>query len=186
MKTLVFFLEEPSAQRMLEGVLPRLISQDIMVRYVVFQGKSHLEKELVRKLRIWQHPDSVFVVMRDQDAGDCRVIKMRLAELCRQAGRSEALVRIACHELESFYLGDLAAVERGLGIGGLSAKQGRSQYRNPDKLGNPSEELGKLTGGRYQKIAGSRSIGVHLDFANNRSPSFNALVAGIRRVVEIA
>ncbi|TLU53204.1 MAG: hypothetical protein FDX02_08980 [Chlorobium sp.] len=25
MKTLVFFLEEPSAQRMLEGVLPRLL-----------------------------------------------------------------------------------------------------------------------------------------------------------------
>ena len=39
MKSLVFFLEELSARRMLEGVLPRLIPSDINVQYVVFQGK---------------------------------------------------------------------------------------------------------------------------------------------------
>jgi len=136
MKTLVFFLEEPSAQRMLEGVLPKLISADVYVRYVVFQGKSDLEKHLVRKLRYWQLPDSVFVVMRDQDASDCLDIKMRLVDLCRQSGRNEVLVRIACRELESFYLGDLEAVERGLGIRGLAAKQGQSKFRNPDRLGS--------------------------------------------------
>ncbi|MGB7511917.1 MAG: hypothetical protein WBP54_11615 [Pelodictyon phaeoclathratiforme] len=43
MKSLVFFLEEPSAKRMLEGVLPRFIP-DVAVQYVVFQGKSDLEK----------------------------------------------------------------------------------------------------------------------------------------------
>ena len=62
MRNLVFFLEEPSAQRMLEGVLPRFIP-DVAVQYVVFQGKSDLEKQLVRKLRLWQRPDSLFVVM---------------------------------------------------------------------------------------------------------------------------
>ena len=123
MKTIVFFLEELSARRMLEGVLPRLIPADVTVQYVVFQGKSDLENQLVRKLRFWLLPDSLFVVLRDQDSGDCQVIKRRLADLCQQAGKSEALVRIACRELESFYIGDLAAVERGLGIRGLVTKK---------------------------------------------------------------
>ena len=184
MKNLVFFLEEPSAQRMLEGVLPRFIPSDVAVHYVVFQGKSDLEKQLLRKLRFWQRPDSVFVVMRDQDSGDCRVIKRRLLELCQQAGRGEALVRVACHELESFYLGDLAAVERGLGIRGLAAKQGQSRYRTPDKLGSPSEELKKLTNGKYQKVAGSRAIGGHLNLEKNSSHSFTVLLSGIKKVLE--
>ena len=184
MKNLVFFLEEPSAQRMLEGVLPRLIPSYVVVHYVVFQGKSDLEKQLLRKLRFWQRPDSVFVVMRDQDSGDCRVIKRRLSELCQQAGRAEALVRVACHELESFYLGDLAAVERGLGIRGLAAKQGQSRYRTPDKLGSPSEELKKLTNGKYQKVAGSRAIGGHLNLEKNSSHSFTVLLSGIKKVLE--
>lgn len=184
MKTLVFFLEEPSAQRMLEGVLPRIIPADVFVRYVVFQGKSDLEKQLVRKLRYWQLPDSVFVVMRDQDASDCQDIKMRLVGLCSQAGRQEALVRVACRELESFYLGDLAAVERGLGIRGLAVKQGQSKYRNPDRLGSPSEELTKLTNGKYQKVAGSRAIGRHLNLEKNSSRSFNVLMTGIKKVLE--
>ncbi|NTV92366.1 MAG: DUF4276 family protein [Chlorobiaceae bacterium] len=183
MKTIVFFLEEPSAQRMLEGVLPRFIP-DVNVRYVVFQGKSDLEKELVRKLRLWQLPDSVFVVMRDKDAGDCRAIKMRLAELCRKAGQCEALIRVACHELESFYLGDLAAVERGLDLTGLAAKQVKSQYKNPDRLGNPSEILSKLTNGKYQKEAGSRAIGKYLNLENNSSQSFTVLLSGIKKVLE--
>jgi hypothetical protein len=184
MKTIVFFLEEPSAQRMLEGVLPRFIPE-VSVRYVVFQGKSDLEKELVRKIRLWQRPDSVFVVMRDQDAADCHAVKMNLAELCRKAGKSEALIRIACHELESFYLGDLAAVERGLGVRGLAAKQGQSKFRRPDRIGSPSDELNKLTNGKYQKIAGSRAIGEYLDLQNNSSRSFMVLLSGIKKVLEL-
>ena len=184
MKSLVFFLEELSARRMLEGVLPRLIPSDINVHYVVFQGKSDLEKQLERKLRFWLLPDSIFVVLRDQDAADCHVVKRRLAELCQQAGKSEALVRVACHELESFYLGDLAAVERGLGIRGLAAKQGQSRYRTPDKLGSLSQELKKLTNGKYQKVAGSRVIGGYLNLEKNSSRSFTVLLSGIKKVLE--
>ena len=35
-----------------------------------------LNHERPKFCALWQHPDSVFVVMRDQDAGDCRVIKI--------------------------------------------------------------------------------------------------------------
>lgn len=184
MTTIVFLLEEPSAKEMLKGVLPRMLPETIQIRYIVFKGKQDLEKNLKLKLRGWRLPNSVFVVMRDQDSGDCRAIKANLANLCREAGRRDTLIRIACRELESFYLGDLAAVERGLGIRDLSTRQDTEKFRNPDALGNPAGELFRLTRDGYAKLSGSRAIAPHLKLEGNRSRSFNALLSGIRKLVE--
>lgn len=183
MKTIVFFLEEPSAREMLEGVLPRLLPPDITPRYLVFQGKQDLERNLVKKLRGWKMPRSVFVVMRDQDSGDCVAVKHKLVELCRQGGRDDVLVRVACRELESFYLGDLHAVEAGLGLKGIAVQQERKKFRRPDFLGNPSEELYKLTNDEYEKVLGSRAIAPYLKLIGNRSQSFNVLLSGIQKLV---
>lgn len=182
MKTMVFFLEEPSAKAMLEGVLPRISLPKICCRYVVFQGKQDLEKNLLKKLKGWQQPNSVFVVLRDQDAGDCVNIKRKLADICQQSGNANVLVRVACHELESFYLGDLKAVEEGLGLNGISSRQESKKFRSPDNLSHPSTELESLTKGSYQKVAGSRAIACHLDLSGNRSKSFNALLEGIQKL----
>ncbi|MBM9536233.1 DUF4276 family protein [Desulfobulbus alkaliphilus] len=184
MMTLVFFLEGPSEKEMLHGLLPKLIPAGINVRYLVFRGKQDLEKNLVRRLRGWQLPDSAFMVMRDQDAGDCHQIKKKLVEYCRASGKTGWLVRIACREMESFFLGDLIAVEQGLGVNNLRGRQHSRIFRNPDVLANPAVELKKLTDQRYNKLSGSRAIGPHLSIENNRSHSFNALIAGIRRLVE--
>jgi hypothetical protein len=184
MKTIVFFLEEPSAREMLAGILPRILPEHIQIRYFVFQGKQDLEKNLKKKLRGWRMPDSVFVVMRDQDSGDCKAIKARLTDLCREAGKEGILVRVACRELESFYLGDLAAVEQGLGLKGLKAQQQWKKFRNPDVLGNPAEELFRLTRNRYDKVAGSRAIAPYLSLEANCSRSFQVLLSGIRKLVE--
>jgi hypothetical protein len=184
MKTIVFFLEEPSAREMLAGVLPRFLPENVQVRYLVFRGKQNLEKNLKKKLLGWRMPDSVFVVMRDQDSGDCKTIKAKLADLCCEAGREGALVRVACRELESFYLGDLAAVEQGLGLKGLKTQQQVKKFRNPDALGNPAEELFRLTGNAYDKVAGSRAIAPYLNLEANCSKSFRALLSGIRNLVK--
>lgn len=179
MSTLVCLLEEPSAREMLQGVPPRILPSGCHVRYIVFQGKQ----DLVIKLRGWLAPDSLFVVLRDQDAGDCHKVKQGLVALCRQAGREHTLVRVACRELESFYLGDLAAVEKGLGYSGLARMQRKKQFRAPDSLANPALELERLTAGRYQKVAGSRAIAPHLELEGNTSHSFNALLRGLRRIM---
>ena len=184
MKTLVFCLEEPSAREMLKGVRPRLLPEDIDIRSLVFEGKQDLQKQLEQRLRGWQKPESHFIVLQDKDSHDCLSVKRKLQDLCARAGQREALVRIACHELESFYLGDLQAVEQGLGMKGLVAQQRSRKYIAPDALANAAEELKKLTRGRYQKILGSRSIGLHMDLeGGNRSHSFNVLIKGIRRLV---
>jgi len=182
MSELVFLLEEPSARAMLEGLLPRLLPANLTVRYIIFEGKSDLEAQLVIRLQYYRVPDAQFVVLRDKDASDCRAVKAGLVEKCREAHRPNALVRIACHELESWYLADLAAVEQALGIRGLAATQNKRKFRQPDALANASEELSKLTAHRYQKVAGSRAIGRFLDVNNPRSRSFELFIAGVRRL----
>ncbi|MBF0178895.1 MAG: DUF4276 family protein [Magnetococcales bacterium] len=179
MTMLVFLLEEPSAREMLQAIMPRLLP-DTDFLCIVFKGKQDLEKQLSPKLRGWLVPDSRFIVLRDQDSGDCMKIKVHLQNLCEQAGRNDALIRIACRELESFYLGDLTAVEKGLGLTGLAPLQNKAKFRDPDHLENPSMELIALTNKYYQKVSGSRAIAPHLDLVANRSVSFNNLISGIR------
>ncbi|MFZ4789520.1 MAG: hypothetical protein ACOYMW_01190 [Candidatus Competibacteraceae bacterium] len=118
-----------------------------------------MEKQLVRRMRGYRNADAHFIVIRDQDSGDCQVIKARLQQFCLVAGRPNAVIRIACRELESFYLADLAAVERGLGIAGLAKRQSYEKFRTPDQVGSPSQELQKLTSGRYQAFP--RNPGIH-------------------------
>ena len=186
MKEIVFLLEEESAKAMLEGLLPRILDTQISFRFIPFEGKQDLEKQLVKRIRGYQNPHARFIVVRDQDNHpDCLALKQCLLEKCRESGKGEStLVRLACRELEAFYLADLAAVESGLGLTGLQKQQNKQKFRQPDFLGSPCFELVKLTKNRYQKISGSRKIGKFIDPENSRSPSFYNLVCGIQKQAE--
>lgn len=184
MKELVFLLEEESAKAMLESLLPRMLNQAITPRLIAFQGKQDLEKQMIKRMRGYLNPNARFIVLRDLDSNpDCQQVKVTLLKSCELAGRlKNSVVRIACRELESFYLGDLEAVEQGLSLDKLAKHQGTAKFREPDNLGNPSKELAVLTGNRYQKVSGSRAIGKFLDLNNERSTSFKNLIQGIRRM----
>jgi hypothetical protein len=184
MKELVFLLEEPSAKAMLESLLPRILSSEISVRCIPFEGKQDLEKQLTRKIRAYQNSQARFIVLRDLDSHpDCLAVKNKLLDLCAESGKvQQCLVRIACKELETFYLADLQAVEQALQINGLSKHQQNKKFRNPDHLGGPSLELKKLTHQHYEKVAGSREIGKYLNLENQRSASFRNLIGAIRRM----
>lgn len=184
MSELVFLLEEPSAKAMLESLLPRILRESTQYRCIPFEGKQDLEKQLVRKIRAYQNEHARFIVLRDQDSHpDCTALKNHLLALCKQSGKdAHCLVRIACRELESFYLADLQAVEQALDLTDLAKHQNRKTFRYPDRLGSPSQELKKLTRNRYEKVAGSRAIGQYLRIDNERSSSFRNLIAAIRRL----
>ena len=184
MTCLVFFLEEKSAEIMLEGILPHILPKGVEYKCVVFEGKQDLEKRLPKRLRGWQHiEETKFIVLRDQDSADCHLIKQRLVEICQKAGRPETLVRIACRELESFYLGDLAAVGQAFDKANLGKQQKGKKFRDPDLLSNPIQELQKLVSD-YQKLSGSRKIASHMKIDANKSESFNALIKGIRNLLQ--
>ena len=182
MRTLVALLEEPSAEHMVKAVLPRVLPADCVLKCFHFEGKQDLEKNIERKIRCWRTPHTYFLVMRDRDSEDCRAVKRRLVEKCCRAGRPDTLVRIACGELESFYLGDLEAVSEVFPCKVPSSR--RAKFRVPDVLNNAAEELERLTGKLYQKIPGSKAIAPHLKVdGSNRSHSFNALLDGVRRLL---
>ncbi len=185
MRTLVCCVEEASAKEMLIHVFSKLGLSNDRYKFIVFEGKQDLDKKLVPRLKAWRDPNAVFLVLRDQDSADCRDVKQSLVSLCENT-RKTFIVRIACHELESFYLGDLAAVEKGLGLGlaKLSRQQNQKKFSNPDRLSNASQLLKDLTNGKYQKILGSRAISQHLDLGKNKSHSFNVLVKGILQILD--
>ncbi len=143
MKELVFLLEELSARALLESLLPRILDENIVCRFITFEGKQDLEGGLERKIRGYRNDRARFIVLRDLDSHpDCKQLKQRLHDLCDKSGKGKScVVRIACTELETFYLADLRAVELALEIGGLSSKQQGRRFRNPDLLGSPSREL---------------------------------------------
>lgn len=170
-------------REVLKVILPKIIPPEVAFILVTHEGKRDLEVSIPRKLRAWQNPGARFVIVRDQDAADCRDLKEHLRTLCVQAGHRDSLIRIACHELESWFLGDLPAVSRAFDLPQLEKLAGKRKFREPDLLGNAAEELQKLVS-RYKKVGGARAIAPHLDLIANRSHSFRVFLAGIQRTVD--
>jgi len=182
MSTVVFLLEEPSAKDLLQGIVPRLIGAQHVTQYLVFEGKQDLERQMARKIRGWLVPDSVFVVMRDQDAAPCQRVKEQLVNLVPEAQRDRTLVRVACRELEAWVLGDWRSVGEAYGQPQLAANQRKAAYRQPDLVQRPVDELRKFVPD-YQKRDGARRLGPLLDPGQNASTSFRVFCEGLKRLV---
>jgi hypothetical protein len=178
MGKLVFLLEERSMKVLLDGILPRLFP-GIQFLCIPHEGKQDLEKSIPRKLRAWKEPGVRFVVVRDNDNVDCISLKESLLELCKDAGRTDSLVRIACQELEAWYFGEPQSLAAAYNRPELAQIGNRARYREPDSMHKPSEELSKLIP-EFQKVSGARRMSEFLQCANNSSPSFQVFYQGIR------
>lgn len=177
---LVFLLEEQSMKTFLDGILPRILPPDVTFITVPHEGKTDLQKSIPIKLRAWKQPDVKFVIVQDQDTGDCREIKRKIAELCQNT-KQEVLIRIACHELEAWYFGDLEAVSKAYSKN-LKALANKKQYRIPDAIICPKRELKKYLP-EHQQISGAKLIAQYIDINNNKSESFQTFVSGVKRLI---
>lgn len=180
MSRLVFLLEERSMQVLLDGLLPRIMP-DLQFLCVPHEGKADLEKSIPRKLRGWREPGVRFVVVRDNDAGDCRALKRRLTDLCAKAGRADTLVRIACQELEAWYLGEPEALALAYDDPSLATIGRQARFRDSDAVTHPSSAVGDLVPD-FQKVSGARQMAQHLSVERNSSVSFRRFVDGVRRI----
>ena len=178
---IVFFLEGPSEQDFLKAFLPSHLPVHINLHYQVFQGKRDMEKRLGLRMRGWRYANTCFVVLRDQDSGDCLAVKSGLKQICHLAGHPHAVVRIACRELETFFIGDWAAVALAFEMPALAKLSAKAMYRQPDLLGSPSGELKKHIS-LYQKRDGARRIAAHLDPERNKSHSFGVFMRSIQQI----
>ena len=129
---LVVLVEEPSMKIVLEALLPRVLPDSIESLVVAFQGKSDLMNNIELKLKAWGDPEARFVIVRDQDRNDCHDVKTEILTEVQKTHR-HALVRIVCHDLESWYFGDLEAVSMAYGKDYTSYANKRG-YRDPDAI----------------------------------------------------
>jgi hypothetical protein len=181
MRQLVFLLEGPSEKEAIQAWLPALLPAGVEPHFIVFDGKQDMERRMALKLRHWVRPDSRFIVLRDQDSAACANVKAALMARCVESGRAaECTVRVACHELESFFLGDWQAVARAFELPRLAKLDRKAVYRDPDRIALPEAELRRHLPG-YQKRDGARRIAPHMDLQRNRSRSFVHLRAAIAR-----
>ena len=162
---------------LLEGLLPR-IYPDLPFLCISHEGKQDLEKSIPRKLRAWQEPGVRFVIVRDKDEGDCRQVKAALYSLCQAGLRPDSLVRIACHELEAWYLGDADALAVAFGKTSLRGLSRKARFRDPDSVSRPSDAIRRLVP-EFQKVSGARLMAQHLSHDGNRSRSYQVLLEGI-------
>jgi hypothetical protein len=165
---------------LLEGLLPRLIPATEFL-CVPHEGKTDLQKSIPRKLARWREPGVRFVVVHDNDGGDCKALKRKLRKLCQSRTAGEYLIRIACQELEAWYLGDLAAMGRAFDDLSLPKRRQKAQYRDPDALQDPSAEVARLVPS-FQKISGARRMAPCLDLDSSTSRSFSVFIEGVRRL----
>lgn len=182
---LIFLVEEPSMKTVLETILPQLISEHITYICIAHQGKQDLAKSIPAKIKAFSFsPNTKFFILHDQDSNDCKKLKADLLQLCQQAGKPETTIRIICHELESWFLGDLAAIEKAYGLKpqSLSEKQNQNKFRDPDRLNSAKEELRKLVS-EYYPGTHSREIAPYLSLNENKSRSFQVFLDGMKKIL---
>lgn len=179
MSRLVLMLEEYSMKVLLDALLRRL-HPNLPFLCVPHEGKQDLEQSLSRKLRAWREPGVQFLVVRDNDGSDCAALKRRLLALCSAAGRSDTVIRIACEELEAWYLGDPEALADAYGRG-VIRELGKARFRDPDSVQQPAAALLDLAPS-FQKVSGARLLAPRLSPARNRSRSFQTFLSSVRRI----
>jgi hypothetical protein len=180
MKKLIFLLEEQSMKETLENILPLIVPKDITFLCVPHEGKADLQKSIPRKLLRWRESNVQFIIVHDQDSAECRELKKILISLVPDEKRTDTLIRIVCTELESWFLGDLQAVEKAFNIN-LKNQKNKALFRDPDNIQNAKQELKKLAP-IYKQVSGSQNISKYMDVANNKSCSFNVFISGVKRL----
>jgi hypothetical protein len=102
---LIFLVEGQSDKILLEAIIPNLIPSDknIELKFTIFSGKHDLLNNMKLFIDQWKKPNSLFIILCDQDKENCLLLKEKINNILINSNK-KFLVRIACKELESFYL----------------------------------------------------------------------------------
>ena len=180
---IVLLTEEPSMKECLETIIPKLWPSSMRgTDWLVlsFQGKNDLERSIPQKMKTWNYGNPHFIILRDNDGGDCSVLKQKLCDIANQFPKPFH-VRIVCQELESWLLGDLEAIRRAYPKATVREK---AKFRKPDKLTNASQELGRLIN-VHAKIDRAKNISQSFDFTKNKSESFHVFINTLEQLIRV-
>jgi hypothetical protein len=194
-------VEEPSAARALEILLPRMVPETVF-EIREFAGKAALLKALPARLAgyaarmKWEQLKVAVLVDRDSD--DCLVLKQQLQDFAANAGLTtramssdsfQVLNRIVVEELEAWLLGDAEALNRAYPKVPINLAN-QARYRDPDAIrGGTWEALeAVLVKHGYhrsglRKMQAATDIAQHMNVESNRSKSFQVFRDGVRGLV---
>ena len=192
-------MEELSAEYAFTALLPAIVP-DTPYEVRVFQGKPDLLKKLPDRLRGYaSYPEEArprVVVLVDRDNDDCLQLRQRLDTMAQAAGLScsgpdrAVLNRVACEELEAWFLGDFAVISSAYPRVPRSAAR-RAVYRDPDAVaGGTAEALERLLQRHGYHRAGLPKTDVAMEIADfmnveqNSSRSFQVFRDGLRELVK--
>ena len=185
---LEILLEEPSMENFLREVLPKILPPAYTLDNNCFlrphNGKSDLKKSIPSKIKVFSnyYESAKVIIIHDQDSADCKKLKKNLVDLCEAHGDCPVLIRIACKELESWYLGDMDAIERVYPKFKAKNFKKSAKFRNPDSV-QASQEL-KILIPEFQKGFASKNISKFISIKQSTSSSFLQLITGISRFLE--
>ena len=196
-----FLLEERSAEVALASILPKILPDDVILKFHVFEGKQDLLKELPKRLkgyRQWITDDYRIMVLIDEDRQNCNELKTQLENAAHEAGfvtKSSTLPngdfqvvnRLAIEELEAWFFGDIGALREAYPKVSKSL-QYKKKYRYPDAItGGTYEALERLLKRSYKRVFPkttiARNIAPHMEPSRNRSKSFQVFVEGLKACV---
>ena len=190
MNQLEVLVEEKSMALILQVLLPKILPDGWIINENCFirthEGKQDLQHSIPNKLRAAARMrlNIGFIIIQDQDSDNCKNLKSKLLTLCHDAlpnSRIPICIRIVCHELESWYLGDCIALERVFSRFRASDYQNKRLFRNPDDCVNPKQRLKSIVG-EYPQVDTARRIAPLLDPSNNRSFCFRVFVQGVHSI----
>jgi hypothetical protein len=196
-------VEEASAEEALRHWLPRLLQGRARAKVINLGSKYKLLKVLEDRLRAYRaridNGENLRVmVLVDRDEDDCVQLKAKLEQAAAAAelptksqpdghDRFRVVNRIVIEELESWFIGDPAALRRAFtSLPAINEKS--SIFRNPDN-GGSWEALHRFLKrhGIYRKsfpkIDAARRIAPHMNLAQNRSASFRQFIAGVEAIL---
>jgi len=184
---LEFFVEEPSMERALKHLVPRILDgKKYEMKIITFNGKTGLKNNLPNRLRAYPkfiQPNQYLFILIDRDNEDCEHLKQYLEVVVRDVGlitRSanpknyQVVNRIVIEELESWYFGDVDAIKKAYP---RYNPKNPAKYRNPDDITGGTwealeRELAYYHGGGLEKIRAADEIARHMNPAINQSKSF--------------
>ncbi|RKZ58954.1 MAG: hypothetical protein DRR08_15045 [Candidatus Parabeggiatoa sp. nov. 2] len=186
---IIFLVEDYSMIKFLEGILPRLGFEEHRFEIKHHRGKEDLISHLNNIIPTLSKRAQQIIVIIDRDKQDCVALKNKIQEKMAWCS-CEYKIRIACYELEAWFLGDMEAIAKCSPRFKASFFQGKKKYRDIDNIPKPSSVIEEIVPDWKKrhlskpKFAEEIAHFVSLETQNvekaNRSDSFHVLLETLR------
>lgn len=191
MKHIHIFVEEPSIKKVLDNIVPKVLPENTFFSVYPHQGKQDLERALNTTLpSISKIPGARIIISRDQDSSDCIELKNILKNIINGRVSCQYKIRIVCKELESWFLGDLMALERAFPRFKAESIAGKAEIRDVDSIVNPSTYILKVIP-EYSKteylpkVENAERISQFMVLDGNQSKSYNQMIEAVKYLARI-